>query len=402
MPTAGARADNAKAYSTRTVSSLRRRNAMHTTRVADEPTAAGGYRPVGIDEDGTTVHHKQASRVQWFFIGALDLRCRDHLGQQDWHAGTCQHLASVAGSFHVRQRNHGFRARQVDAWRERWARLDGTDGSIIILLPALEAAQHQEAGRQGRNALRRVLIGSHFGLGNELLKRLFGDLVSPLRGGLSAYESPPSSPQATGCSSCTYSGDTLLSLVSHVSSPSPCPCFCPPLPPPPPPVCSPSQCQRSRLALRCEPVGGAHDLKSLAAARLRKRRLVWLESDAGKLLRTFRGVKAHASDFGSCTCSGTRCRPAVRSGRRQVAAAAEAAAEAAAAVAEAAVAEAAAAATALYPRCATRCKWRRACRRCTSARNGTERCGSCSRASKILCHGDRDPRHGGSCSSSSG
>ena len=66
----------------------------------------------------------------------------------------------------------------------------------------------------------------------------------------------------------------------------------------PPPVCSPSQCQRSRLALRCEPVwGGAHDLKSLAAARLRKRRLVWLESDAGKLLRTFRGVKAHASDF---------------------------------------------------------------------------------------------------------
>ena len=64
------------------------------------------------------------------------------------------------------------------------------------------------------------------------------------------------------------------------------------------PLLSRSQCQRSRLSLRCEPVwGGAHDLKSLAAARLRKRRLVWLESDASTLLRTFRGVKAHASDF---------------------------------------------------------------------------------------------------------
>ena len=44
---------------------------MRTTLVADEPTAAGGYRPVGVDEHGTTHHHKQPSRLSWFFIGAL-------------------------------------------------------------------------------------------------------------------------------------------------------------------------------------------------------------------------------------------------------------------------------------------------------------------------------------------
>jgi hypothetical protein len=79
-----------------------------------------------------------------------------------------------------------------------------------------------------------VLIGSHFALGNDLLTRVFGEL-----------------------------------------------------------------CQHSRLSLRCEATwGGPHDLKALAAFKGRKnRRIVWLERDAGRLQRTLRGVRTHASDF---------------------------------------------------------------------------------------------------------
>ena len=59
-----------------------------------------------------------------------------------------------------------------------------------------------------------------------------------------------------------------------------------------------AQCQRPRLSLRCESVwGGPHDLKSLASVKGKKKRIVWLEPDATRLLRTLRGVRSHASDF---------------------------------------------------------------------------------------------------------
>ena len=59
-----------------------------------------------------------------------------------------------------------------------------------------------------------------------------------------------------------------------------------------------AQCQRSRLALRCESTwGGQHDLKSLASFKGRNKRLVWLESDAESLLRTLRNLRAHALDY---------------------------------------------------------------------------------------------------------
>jgi len=90
-------------------------------------------------------------------------------------------------------------------------------------------------GQAAKAATRAVvLIGSHFEQGNALLKRVFGEL-----------------------------------------------------------------CQRPRLSLRCESSwGGPHDLKSLASVKGgKRRRIVWLESDAGRLRSTVRAVRAHASDF---------------------------------------------------------------------------------------------------------
>ena len=58
------------------------------------------------------------------------------------------------------------------------------------------------------------------------------------------------------------------------------------------------QCQRSRLALRCEPTwGGQHDLKTLAAFKGRNKRLVWLENDAASLLHTMRNLRQHALNY---------------------------------------------------------------------------------------------------------
>ena len=171
-------ADNAKAYSTRTVSSLRRRNAMHTTRVADEPTAAGGYRPVGIDEDGTTVHHKQASRVQWFFIGALTFAAAIILANKiGTQAPVSTWLVSPAASTYGNG-TIAFEQGKGRGRRERWARLSmgrmGASSSFFL------RSRRRSIKKQAAKAATRsvVLIGSHFGLGNELLKRLFGDLVS--------------------------------------------------------------------------------------------------------------------------------------------------------------------------------------------------------------------------------
>lgn len=62
-------------------------------------------------------------------------------------------------------------------------------------------------------------------------------------------------------------------------------------------VCAP-QCQRARLSLRCEATwGGTHDLKSLADFKGRKKRLVWLESDAQGLLTTLKNLKAHTVNY---------------------------------------------------------------------------------------------------------
>ena len=122
--------------------------------------------------------------------------------------------------------------------RKRWSPLSlgrmGTSSSFVFR--SKRSSIKQQAKQAAKAATRTVLlVGSQHALGNELLKHVFGEL-----------------------------------------------------------------CQRSRLALRCEPVWGMskHDLKALAKSKGQgRRRLVWLESDAARLLRTMRGVRAHASDY---------------------------------------------------------------------------------------------------------
>ena len=119
--------------------------------------------------------------------------------------------------------------------KRRWSHMfamgrTGTSAANFLLRSRRKSMKKHAAKAVTRSV---VLVGSQFALGNELLKRVFGEL-----------------------------------------------------------------CQRTRLALRCEPVwGGAHDLKSLAGFKGKKKRLVWLESDARKLRKTFRGVRTHASDY---------------------------------------------------------------------------------------------------------
>mgnify|MGYP006101348083 FL=1 len=57
-------------------------------------------------------------------------------------------------------------------------------------------------------------------------------------------------------------------------------------------------CARTRLGLKCEREGAKpkHDLKALSAYKGRKR-LVWMERDAGTLLQTLRGVSKYAYDI---------------------------------------------------------------------------------------------------------
>ena len=107
----------------------------------------------------------------------------------------------------------------------------GASSASFVLRSRRRSIKSQAAKAATRSV---ILVGSHFGLGNELLKRVFNDL-----------------------------------------------------------------CQRPRLALRCEAEwGGVHDLKSLASIKGRKkRRIVWLENNAGALRRTLRGLRTHAYNY---------------------------------------------------------------------------------------------------------
>jgi len=142
----------------------------------------------------------------------------------------------------------------------------GTSSSFVLRTP------RRSIKKQAAKAAMRtvVLIGSHFGAGNDLLKHVFGELV----------REPPAQTRAP------------RGLTRRV---------CPALPLTELPLrltYSFAQCQRSRLALRCESTwGGQHDLKSLASFKGRNKRLVWLESDAESLLRTLRNLRAHALDY---------------------------------------------------------------------------------------------------------
>ena len=117
--------------------------------------------------------------------------------------------------------------------QQRWARL--SMGRMGASSSFFLRSKRRKIRAHAAKAATRsvVLIGSHFEPGNALLKRVFGEL-----------------------------------------------------------------CQRPKLALRCEPVwGGTHDLKSLAAHKAKHKKLVWLDSDASRLLETLRGVRSHASDY---------------------------------------------------------------------------------------------------------
>ena len=125
---------------------------------------------------------------------------------------------------------HGKRRRQKKRWQ--YAMTMGRHGtsSAFVLRTPRRSVKKQAAKAAMRSV---VLIGSHFGAGNDLLKRVFGELCQRSR----------------------------LSLR-----------------------CEPTW-------------GGTHDLKSLASFKSKNKRLVWLESDANSLLRTVRNLRTHALDF---------------------------------------------------------------------------------------------------------
>ena len=187
--------------------------------------------------------------------------------------------------------------------KRRWSNMfamghTGTSAANFLLRTRRRSIKKQAAKAATRSV---VLIGSQFSLGNELLKRVFGEL-----------------------------------------------------------------CQRSRLALRCEPVwGGAHDLKSLSSFKAKRKRLVWLESDARKLRKTFRGVRTHASDYRlvhilwdpvhACSAQWALTQTAPPTSRSR--------------------------------RCARACTWRRPSR-CSSAQSATA-CACCSRGWRTSCRASR-------------
>ena len=191
-----------------------------------------GYRAVASSELGVAPKPPAPSRIQWFLLGVLTctagivlvLRFPQHLPAAGAPA------AAFAGGGNGTAADGRPRRR---GRRHRWSvpmsmgRM-GTSSSFV-----LRSRPRRIKGQAAKAATRSVvLVGSHFALGNELLKRVFDEL-----------------------------------------------------------------CRKPRLSLKCEPTwDGKHDLKTLAAGK-KKRRLVWLETDAARLRRTLRSVRAHAADF---------------------------------------------------------------------------------------------------------
>ena len=119
-----------------------------------------------------------ASRVQWFFIGALTFAAAIILANKiGTQAPVSTWLVSPAASTYGNG-TMAFEQGKGRGRRERWARLSmgrmGASSSFFL------RSRRRSIKKQAAKAATRsvVLIGSHFGLGNELLKRLFGDLVS--------------------------------------------------------------------------------------------------------------------------------------------------------------------------------------------------------------------------------
>ena len=192
-----------------------------------------GYRLVG-SADGETPPAPRASRLQWVLLFALTMTAGAVLAYKVGYRVVMQPspAGGAVASPAVVSNSTTFsgRPRRSKRWKVPMSMGRMGTSSSFVLRSRRRAIKNHAAKAATRSV---VLIGSHFGLGNELLKRVFGEL-----------------------------------------------------------------CQRPRLSLRCEPTwGGAHDLKSLAAVKGKRRRIVWLESDATQLLRTLRGVRAHASDF---------------------------------------------------------------------------------------------------------
>lgn len=191
------------------------------------------YRPVAQLEDGQTpaaAPPPRTSRLQWVVLFALSLTAGVVLAKRVSHrvseatraAPLHDGNSTALGAPRRRKRAPGYFAMGIGRM--------GTSSSFV-----LRSRRRSIKLQVAKAATRRViLIGSHFGLGNELLKRVFGELCQKAR----------------------------LSL----------------------------RCEAEW--------GGVHDLKALATTKGKKRkRLVWLENDAVSLRRTLRGLRTHASDF---------------------------------------------------------------------------------------------------------
>ncbi len=192
-----------------------------------------GYRPVATQEGGAQQQPARAtSRLQWVLLFLLTAVASVVLYQrvQTTNMSTLLPPATSALSQTNGTQAPRRRKRKGLGFAMGMGRM-GTSSSFV-LRSRRRSIKNQVAKAATRSV---ILVGSHFGLGTELLTKVFGEL-----------------------------------------------------------------CQRARLSLRCEsPLGGSvHDLKSLAAIKgKRKRRIVWLERDAGALRRTLRGLRAHAANF---------------------------------------------------------------------------------------------------------
>ena len=190
---------------------------------------------IGDDEAGVAVvsQQRRPRRLQWCCLFLLTAFATVVLAQKFAKKAATAPLAPaviMVNGTAVPAPNGKRRGRGGRRWQYAMTMgRTGTSSSFVLRTPR-RSIKKQAAKAATRSV---VLIGSQFGAGNELLKRVFGEL-----------------------------------------------------------------CQRTRLSLRCEATwGGQHDLKTLASFKSRRKRLVWLESDASSLLQTMRNLKQHAHNY---------------------------------------------------------------------------------------------------------